>query len=55
MLLNGCTDLFWRHGLLGSLVKLLNGLLVEAEILLAANENNGQALAEMENLGDPLV
>ena len=35
-------------------MQLLNGLLVEAEILLAANENNGEALAEMQNFGDPL-
>jgi hypothetical protein len=35
-------------------VQLLNRLLVEAQILLAANEDDGQALAEVQNLGDPL-
>jgi hypothetical protein len=48
------TDLFWGYWLLGSLVELLNGLLVEAQILLAANKDDGQALAEVKNLGDPL-
>jgi hypothetical protein len=35
-------------------VELLNGLLVEAQILLAANKDDGQALAEVKNLGNPL-
>jgi hypothetical protein len=35
-------------------VQLLDGLLIEAQILLAANEDDGQALAEMQDLGDPL-
>lgn len=48
------TDLLWGNGLLGSLVKLLNGLLVETKILLAANEDDRETLAEMQNLGDPL-
>jgi hypothetical protein len=48
------TDLLWGYGLLGSLVELLNGLLVEAQILLAADEDDGQTLAEMQDLGDPL-
>jgi hypothetical protein len=48
------TDLLGRNRLLGSLVQLLNRLLVEAQILLAANEDDGQALAEVQNLGDPL-
>ena len=48
------TDLLGGYGLLGSLVQLLNRLLVEAQILLAADEDDGQALAEVQNLGDPL-
>jgi len=48
------TDLLGSYGLLGSLVQLLDGLLVEAQILLAANKDDGQALAEMQDLGDPL-
>lgn len=35
-------------------MQLLDGLLVEAQILLAADEDDGQALAEVQNLGDPL-
>jgi hypothetical protein len=35
-------------------VQLLNGLGVVAQILLAANQDNGEALAEVENLGNPL-
>jgi hypothetical protein len=35
-------------------VQLLDGLLVEAQILLAANKDDGQALTEVQDLGDPL-
>lgn len=35
-------------------MQLLNRLLVVAKILLAANEDDGQALAEVQDLGDPL-
>ena len=35
-------------------MELLNGLLVVTEILLAANEDDGEALAEMQDFGDPL-
>jgi hypothetical protein len=49
-----CTDLLWGHRLLGSLVQLFDRLLVKAQILLAADEDDGQALAEMQDLGDPL-
>jgi hypothetical protein len=48
------TDLLGGYRLLGSLVQLLDGLLVEAQILLAANQDDGQALAEVQDLGDPL-
>jgi hypothetical protein len=48
------TYLLRSNRLLGGLVQLLNGLLVEAQILLATNEDDGQALAEVQNLGDPL-
>ena len=49
-----CTDLFRRNGLLRGLVELLNGLLVVTQILLAADEYDGEALAEVQDLGDPL-
>jgi hypothetical protein len=48
------TNLLGGNRLLGSLVQLLNRLLVESQILLAANEDDGQTLAEVQNLGDPL-
>jgi hypothetical protein len=35
-------------------VKLLDCLLVVAEIFLATNENNWESLAEVEDFGDPL-
>lgn len=39
---------------MAGLAQLFNRLGVVAEILLAANENDRKALAEMQNLGDPL-
>ena len=48
------TDLLGSYRLLRSLVQLLNGLLVEAQILLTADKDDGQALAEVQNLRDPL-
>jgi hypothetical protein len=42
------------HRLLRSLVQLLNGLLIISQILLAADEDDGKALAEMQDFGDPL-
>jgi hypothetical protein len=47
--------LLGRDGLLARLAQLLDGLGVVAEILLAANQNDGQALAEVQNLRDPLL
>ena len=41
-------------GLVARLAQLLDGLGVVAKILLAANQNDGQALAEVQNLRDPL-
>jgi hypothetical protein len=35
-------------------VKFLDGLLVVSKILLTSNEDDGKALAEMQDLGDPL-
>jgi hypothetical protein len=35
-------------------VQLLNGLLVVSQILLAADEDDGQAGAEVQDLGNPL-
>jgi hypothetical protein len=46
--------LLWCNRLLAGLVKLLDGLLVVAEILLATNEDNWKPLAEMQHFGDPL-
>jgi len=46
--------LFGSDRLLGGFAKLFDGALVEAEILLAANENNRKARAEVQDLGDPL-
>ena len=48
------TYLLGSDGALGGLVQLLNGLGVVTQILLATNQDNGEALAEVENLGDPL-
>jgi hypothetical protein len=42
------------HRLLRSLVQLLDCLLVKSQILLAADEDDGQALAEVQNFRDPL-
>ncbi len=50
----GLTCLLGGYGLLAGLVELLNGLGVEAKILLAANENDGESRAEVKHLGDPL-
>lgn len=48
------TYLLGRDGLLAGLAKLLDGLLVVTEILLAADEDDGQTLAEVQDLRDPL-
>jgi hypothetical protein len=47
--------LLWRDWLLASLVKLLNGLLVVTEILLATNKDDWETRAEVHNLRDPLI
>lgn len=41
--------------LLGSFCELLDGLLVISKILLATDEDNRKALAEMENFRNPLL
>ena len=46
--------LFRGNGLLRCLVQLLNSLLVVSQILLAADEDDGQAGAEVQDLGNPL-
>ncbi len=46
--------LFGADGLLARLGQLVCNLLVVAEILLAANKNDGEALAEVKDLRDPL-
>jgi hypothetical protein len=39
---------------LAGLVELFDGLSVETEILLAANEDDGQSRAEVKDFGNPL-
>lgn len=54
-LLRGCDPYLFRgNGLLGGLVQLFNSLLVVSQILLATDEDDGQAGAEVQDLGDPL-
>jgi len=53
-LLANFLTLFRSHGLLRSLVQLFNGLLVVAEIFLAADKDYGETLTEVKNLRDPL-
>ena len=52
--LRGRCYLFGRHRLLAGLAQLLDRLLVVSQILLAADEDDGEALAEVKNLGNPL-
>jgi len=47
--------LLWGNWFLGGLMQFLNGLRIVPEVLLASNEDNRKALAEMENFRDPLV
>ena len=42
------------NGLLASLSELLDDLLVVSQILLAANKDDRETLAEVQNLRDPL-
>lgn len=46
--------LLWCNWLLAGLVKLLDGLLVVAKILLTSDEDDWEPLAEMQHFGDPL-
>lgn len=48
------TYLLLGDGGLRSLVKLLDGLLVVSKILLTSDKDDGKALAEVQNLRDPL-
>jgi hypothetical protein len=48
------THLLLGNGSLRGLVKFLDGLLIVSKILLTSNEDDGKALAEMQDLGDPL-
>jgi hypothetical protein len=43
------TDLLGSHRLLRGLVEFFDGLLVEAQILLATNKDDGQTLAEVQD------
>jgi hypothetical protein len=54
-LLANLLTLLGRNRLLASLPQLLNSLLVVTQILLASNEDDRQTLAEVQNLGDPLL
>lgn len=49
-----CPYLLGSNGLLAGLVKLFNGLLVVTQILLATNEDDGEAAAEVNDFGNPL-
>jgi len=51
----GVTHLLVGDGALGSLGQLINSLAVLAQILLAADEDNRETLAEVQNLGNPLL
>jgi hypothetical protein len=46
--------LLGSNGLLAGLVKLLDGLLVVTQVLLATDEDDGETVAEVKNFGDPL-
>lgn len=48
------TYLFWADRPLTRLTKLLDDLGVSAQVLLAADEDDGQILAEMQHFADPL-
>ena len=50
-----CTYLLHGDGLLRRLMQFLDCLWVKPQILLAANKDDGQARAEVKNLGDPLL
>lgn len=50
----GAAYLLGRDGLLARLSQLLNDLLVVSQVLLATDQDDGKALAEVKNLGDPL-
>ena len=54
LLCDGCS-LIQGHGLLLVLGQLLNGLRVVPQVLLATDENDGEALAKVEYLRDPLL
>jgi hypothetical protein len=43
-----------RNGALGGLGKFIDSLAVVAKILLTADKDNRETLAEVQNLGDPL-
>jgi hypothetical protein len=50
-----CPYLFGSDRLLAGLVQLLDGLLVVTQILLAPNENDWEAGAEVEDFRNPLL
>ena len=54
-LLRDSVTLLLGHGLLLVLGELLDGLLVVSQIPLAADEDDGQSLAEVQDLGNPLL
>lgn len=49
-----CAYLFSGDGLLASLAQLLCDLGVESQVFLAANKDDGKALAEVKDFGNPL-
>lgn len=52
--MRGYAYLFGGDWLLARLVELFDGLLVVAEILFAADQDDGKTTAEMQDFGDPL-
>lgn len=49
------TYLFRSNRFLAGLVELLNSLLIVTQILLTADENDGETAAEMQDFGNPLL
>ena len=49
-----CSYLLRCNGLLARLVEFFNRLLIITQILLTADENDGETTAEMQDFGDPL-
>lgn len=53
-MVSGLTHLFGGYGLLRGFGELLDSLRIVTKIALAADENDGETLAEVQDFGDPL-